>query len=512
MRILGVADHPWQSEMISEIFNELDEKKVSSFVGTIVLADYYTPYHAPELIDNWRNYYPWTYHHMGDLYKSWQNSHKHLNLDQVEGFLGSWMAKNLPKENYFYFIKKNQYVNSYERSIYYQKTPLCCQKQILADTILWIEDIFTRERFDVVLGIERYTMLVSIIEVISQRKGITYLKAIPSRIENRWFITADSGVGMNPEMYKKMKLYKHKDDCKQRALAFVDNMLNQKVGLYARWKSGAYEFSIEPSDPIKSGQDFLFGDMRNVLIHGAKAIYSRLFIHSRKLQYRTRILDEKRIVMSAFEVIILLKKLLRSLGFKMWGNATPEIERDFYLWCLHYRPEGSTLVLSDGVDELEVISSVAKKLPLGSFLYVKENPAMFGMRSRKFYKAIHRIPNVIFVDAFCSTSTLLLNCKGVIGLSGTILLEALAYGKKSISLGKPEFDLVLPFRGFQQLDRFFNDEESCDSLRQRFIEYFCFTKSITTGNYAAENSPIKLPETQRLIKELSQEFQRLMTR
>ena len=105
MRILGVADHPWQSEMISEIFNELDEKKVSSFVGTIVLADYYTPYHAPELIDNWRNYYPWTYHHMGDLYKSWQNSHKHLNLDQVEGFLGSWMAKNLPKENYFYFIK-----------------------------------------------------------------------------------------------------------------------------------------------------------------------------------------------------------------------------------------------------------------------------------------------------------------------------------------------------------------------------------------------------------------------
>ncbi len=497
-----MADHPWQSEVLSQLILKLKDSNLKNLQACVLLADYYTPYHAPQLIEKWTTLYSMQYLHMGELYKDWQLHHSHDDLNAVEEFLRTWALENLEGRAYETILNTNQYINSYERGRYIQRTPLCCQKQLLYDTILWIENIFDEIKFDFIIGIERYTMIVCIIRAVSARRGITYLTIIPSRIESSWLVTEHSGYGMSLTSlahFNKLVVHQH---CRRAALDFISRMQNREIGLYASWKSGVYVYSELSSRISRNKTELLFGKKGSMFLNVTKVIISRLLIHSRKLQYGTRILDERRIVLSFLELSVMLKKFLRSFGLGFWGSKAPNLESPFYLWCLHFRPEGSTLVLSDGIDEVEMIERTSRLLPPGVLLYVKENPMMFGWRTRNFYQRIRALPNVRLVDAFYSTSKLLLRCLGVIGLSGTVLLEALAYNKKAIALGNPEFNSILPFVGLENLVSFFQYSGEED-FQELFIRYFCYINSTATINQAAENLPVEYIETQKLINELS---------
>jgi hypothetical protein len=124
---------------------------------------------------------------------------------------------------------------------------------------------------------------------------------------------------------------------------------------------------------------------------------------------------------------------------------------------LHARPEGSVLVLGDSQDEIEVLKDISARIPKGKFLVVKENPEMYGMRSRNFYSDLVAHNSIILADPFADTWSFLEHCSGVIGMSGTILLEGEFIGKKSLAIGKPEFDEIISYCGIQDLDRFFAD-------------------------------------------------------
>jgi len=133
--------------------------------------------------------------------------------------------------------------------------------------------------------------------------------------------------------------------------------------------------------------------------------------------------------------IHLIKKKYRE--FFMNRNFIHKIDDKipFVYFPLHYEPER---VLFMGApfytDQLAVINNIAKSLPIGYKLYVKEHPVMEtqGWRKKSFYKQIMELPNVKMIHPSITTEEIMKKCSLVITIRGTTSLEATFYGKPSV--------------------------------------------------------------------------------
>ena len=150
---------------------------------------------------------------------------------------------------------------------------------------------------------------------------------------------------------------------------------------------------------------------------------------------------------------------------------------------MHARPEGSVLVLGDALDEIEVLMEISAQIPKGKFLVVKENPEMYGLRSQNFYRDLAACNSVILADPFANTWNFIEQSSGVIGMSGTILLEGEFIGKKSLALGKPEFDKIISYCGIHDLNKFFTNSNGAGVYQpsEKVIRYVAQILKETRG-------------------------------
>ena len=108
----------------------------------------------------------------------------------------------------------------------------------------------------------------------------------------------------------------------------------------------------------------------------------------------------------------------------------PEAGQRFVLFPLHYQPEASTCVCAQKYEnQLFFIDSLAKSLPSGTLLYVKEHYAVLGHRETQFYKALGRYPNVVLIDPWENTRGLIRASEAVATLTGTAGWEAMLLRK-----------------------------------------------------------------------------------
>ncbi|MDE1818489.1 MAG: hypothetical protein KGI19_07790 [Thaumarchaeota archaeon] len=138
-----------------------------------------------------------------------------------------------------------------------------------------------------------------------------------------------------------------------------------------------------------------------------------------------------------YAMVHVLKKKYRE--FFMNRNLTNNLSNNepFVYYPLHYYPE--RLYLIDAAfhnDQISLISNIAKSLPIGYKLYVKEHPAMalLNWREKSFYTKIINMPNVKLIHPSVSGDEMLKKCSLVITLAGTSGLEAAFYEKPSIVL------------------------------------------------------------------------------
>ena len=111
-------------------------------------------------------------------------------------------------------------------------------------------------------------------------------------------------------------------------------------------------------------------------------------------------------------------------------------ERPFLFFPLHLEPEASTLILAPYyVNQIATIENIAKAIPSGALLYVKEHISSFGRRPLSYYRRIKRISNVRLLSPFEDSHRLIRNALASIVLSSTVGWEALLYGKPVIALG-----------------------------------------------------------------------------
>ncbi len=128
-----------------------------------------------------------------------------------------------------------------------------------------------------------------------------------------------------------------------------------------------------------------------------------------------------------------LRLLLRS-PFRAAGEIP---DQPFVYFPLHLDPEESTMVYSPHqTNQLAVIESLSKCLPLGTDLVVKEHPGMIGRRPVGFYKALSKIPKVILVSAHERPFDLIRRAALTCVITGTAGWEAMMLKKPVLVLGE----------------------------------------------------------------------------
>ena len=111
------------------------------------------------------------------------------------------------------------------------------------------------------------------------------------------------------------------------------------------------------------------------------------------------------------------------------------LDMPFVYFPLQLEPERTILVPAPFYsDQIEVITHIAKSLPVGYKLVVKEHPMqeIRGWRPISHYNEIKNMPNVEFYHPSVPSKTLIEKCSLVATITGTSGLEAAINGKPSV--------------------------------------------------------------------------------
>lgn len=111
---------------------------------------------------------------------------------------------------------------------------------------------------------------------------------------------------------------------------------------------------------------------------------------------------------------------------------------DPYLFFpLHFQPESSTLIAgSHFVNQIEVIKSLARALPVHWDLAVKEHFWMRGQRETAYYRELAAIPNVRLIGFDVPTKDLIDHAEVTAVVTGTSGLEAALMGRGVLVFGE----------------------------------------------------------------------------
>lgn len=118
---------------------------------------------------------------------------------------------------------------------------------------------------------------------------------------------------------------------------------------------------------------------------------------------------------------------------------------DFAFYPLQSEPEISSLIWGKSyMNHIETIRNIARSLPVGMKLLVKEHPRALGYRSSGYYRKILEIPNVLLANPDQEVQPIIQGSRLVISVATFVAFEAVIKHVPSIMLGGPRPFCVLP--------------------------------------------------------------------
>ena len=109
----------------------------------------------------------------------------------------------------------------------------------------------------------------------------------------------------------------------------------------------------------------------------------------------------------------------------------------YVLYPIHFQPEATTLVQAPYyLDQASLIEDLAKSLPIGYRLYVKEHFSNRGRRPLSFYNRISAVPSARLLGPDEDSWKLLANASAIATITGSMGWEGLLLGKPVVSFGK----------------------------------------------------------------------------
>lgn len=140
-----------------------------------------------------------------------------------------------------------------------------------------------------------------------------------------------------------------------------------------------------------------------------------------------------------------VRNRLTRLGRSYFSGSSfeaPVSGEQYVYFPLHQQPESTTSVLGPySVDQCALVENVAKSLPIGVVLYVKEHPVSVGRRPVSYYRRLRKMPGVRLISPTVSSHALILGAAAVLTISGTAGWEAVLYEKPVITLGRAFYNM-----------------------------------------------------------------------
>ncbi len=132
-----------------------------------------------------------------------------------------------------------------------------------------------------------------------------------------------------------------------------------------------------------------------------------------------------------YHLVPLNRILIRLLKGRLFSPR--KSEQPYVLFALHLAPEHTVDVeapLYGNVDEM--VAAIARSLPFGIELWIKEHPVAVGIHSPATLMRWQRIPGVRLLSASEKTPDLIAGALLTISLSGTVALEAALMGRRAV--------------------------------------------------------------------------------
>ena len=253
---------------------------------------------------------------------------------------------------------------------------------------------------------------------ICQARGVKILMLRQSYLRGQYMITSRSYLIDHAEYDKKhnfgslseIQNYVKKYDATQQLFLYTKTFQNSKLKY------------------LQSALKYLFSDNSNVKTH---------FTYYGRTKFAVLIITLINEIKKKFRQYFINKNLIRNI----------ENKKPFIYFSLQSEPERA-LLIAGGLftDQIKVITNIAKSLPNGYNLYVKEHPLMYlrEWRSISYYKQIMGLSNVTLIHPSVKSDYIIKRSSLVVSINSTSALEAGFHNKPSITLTNQEFS-YLPF-------------------------------------------------------------------
>jgi len=137
------------------------------------------------------------------------------------------------------------------------------------------------------------------------------------------------------------------------------------------------------------------------------------------------------------------RRLARAAIAKSMFEQPRQGER-YVLYPIHLQPEASTLVQAPYyMNQVALIEDLAKSLPAGTRLYVKDHVSTRGRWPLSFYRSIKQCFGIRLIDPDADVPALVRNADAVAVITGTMGWEAVLLDKPTLTFGDVFFN-VLP--------------------------------------------------------------------
>ena len=142
---------------------------------------------------------------------------------------------------------------------------------------------------------------------------------------------------------------------------------------------------------------------------------------------------------------LVFSKILRILrgyfSIRLFSKVDFKTFDDYVFFPLHYQPEQTTLVCAPFcINQVSVIEDLAKSIPAGMRLVVKEHHGSIGRRPIIDYLNIKKNWNVILVGPQENTMNLIKNSKCILTINSTVGLQGMLLGKPVVTLARVGYD------------------------------------------------------------------------
>ena len=271
------------------------------------------------------------------------------------------------------------------------------------------------------------TSTMQILYELCIAKGIKPLVIFPSRLGDKFLISENCD-----------SLDSSFDILDNSVDNINNNKIDEKINTFDELKDYIKEFSV--------AHELLMQKFKTSKIKWVIATFKFLRLSMNK-KYKKFFRNKSRNIFNVIRhsISFTIRKKYNGIFMDKKLNYKLEKEEPFIYYALQLEPERTIQIPAPYyTNQLEVIRSIAKSIPIGYQLYVKEHPAQKwnAWRPISFYKEILKMPNVKMYHPSISNDDMIKNCKLVVTITGTAGLEAVLNQKPAIILANTTYSQI----------------------------------------------------------------------